>query len=122
MRSQTVGNEITDSRDIANKFNRFFVSVASQLKEPNVKPNFEIVEKFCDEQVPNDTLFTIPNITKGKVKKYPRNLDLSKATGTDNIEPRLLNYQLLTYQKVLPISVTKAYRTLNFQKNGKRVK
>ena len=39
------GNEITDSQGIANKFNRFFVSVASQLKEPNIKPNFEILEK-----------------------------------------------------------------------------
>ena len=84
------GNEITDSQDIANKFNCFFVSVVSQLKEPKVKPNFEILEKFCDEQVPYGTLFTIPNINKEKVKKYLRNLDLSKATGTDNIEPRLL--------------------------------
>ena len=47
-------------------------------------------EKFCNKQVPNGTLFTIPSITKEKVQKYLRNLDLSKATGTDNIGPRLL--------------------------------
>ena len=103
------GIEITDSQDIANEFNRFFVSVASQLKEPNVKPNFETLEKFCDEQVPNGTLFTIPNITKEKVEKYLRNLDLSKATGTDNIGPskKISNDQEPTQSDPHPTLTTK---------------
>ena len=116
------GNEITDSQDIANKFNRFFVSVASQLKESNVTPKFEILEKFCDEQVPNGTLFTIPNITKEKVEKNLRNLDLSKASGTDNIGPRLLKLSASYTSESITFICNKSIQNSNFQKNGKRVK
>ena len=84
------GKDITDPVDIANEFNHFFVSVASNLKEPELNPNFELLEHFCDERVPSDTFFTIPNITKEKVEKYLKNLDLSKATGCDDIGPRIL--------------------------------
>ena len=84
------GREYTDPLEIANEFNKFFVTVASKLKEPNLEPNFERLDKFCDERVPKDTEFSIPYLTKDKVEKYLKNLDLSKATGTDNIGPRLL--------------------------------
>ena len=42
------GKEITDPQDIANEFNHFFVSVASNLKELELKPNFKLLEHFCD--------------------------------------------------------------------------
>ena len=84
------GKEYTDPLEIANEFNKFFVNVASKLKEPTLQPNFERLEKFCVEHVPKDTEFSIPCLTKEKVKKYLKNLDLSKATGSDDTGPRLL--------------------------------
>ena len=84
------GKEYTDPLEIANEFNRLFVNVASKLKEPTLQPNFERLEKICDEHVPNDTEFSIPCLTKEKVEKYLKNVDLSKATGSDDIGPRLL--------------------------------
>ena len=84
------GHEYTDSLEIANEFNKFFVTVASKLKEPNLQPNFERLDKFCDERIPKDTEFSIPFLTREKVEKYLKDLDLSKATGTDDIGPRLL--------------------------------
>ena len=58
--------------------------MASNLKEPEIKPNFELLEHICDERVPNDT-FYITKYTKEKVEKFLKNLDLSKATGSDDI-------------------------------------
>ena len=41
-------------------------------------------------KLPADTKFVIFNIEKEKVLKYLSNIDISKATGTDGIGPRLL--------------------------------
>ena len=87
--SSVDGHEYTDSLEIANEFNNFF-TVASKLKEPNLQPNFKRLDKFCDGRIPKDTEFSIPFLTREIVGKYLKDLDLSKATGTDDIGPRLL--------------------------------
>ena len=63
------GHEYTDSLEIANEFNKFFVTVASKLKEPNLQPNFEQLDKFCDDSIPKNTEFSIPFLTREKVEK-----------------------------------------------------
>ena len=35
------GKEYTDPLEITNEFNRFFVNVASKLKEPTLQPNLK---------------------------------------------------------------------------------
>ena len=69
------GKEYTDPLEIANEFNRFFVNVASKLKEPTLQPNFERLQKFCEEHVPKVPDFSIPCLIKEKVEKYLKNLD-----------------------------------------------
>ena len=84
------GSVIEDPIEIANKFNDFFVNVASRIKEPVSNCNHSMLKDFCQGKLPENTKFSIPNIEKQTVLKYLSNLDVSKATGTDNIGPRLL--------------------------------
>ena len=81
---------IENSSEIATEFNRFFVSVASKIKEPIVSSNFDTLKIFCKDKLSENTSFSIPSIAHEKVEKYLKNIDITKATGTDNIGPRLL--------------------------------
>ena len=87
---KTSDNVTENPKDIANEFNKFFVTVASKIKEPIETSNFDKLQKFCNEKIPADTYFSIPDISCEKVEKYLKNIDLTKSTGLDNIRPRLL--------------------------------
>ena len=81
---------IENPSEIASEFNKFFVSVASKIKEPIMPSNFDRLTMFCDQNLRGSSPFSIPNIEYDKVEKYLRNIDITKATGADNIGPRLL--------------------------------
>ena len=81
---------IDDSKGIAEEFNNFFVKVASRIKEPILPCKFDKLQQLCNEKIPPDTYFSIPKISHEKVEKYLRTVDITKATGSDNIGPRLL--------------------------------
>ena len=83
-------NHVDDSCKIANQFNRFFVSIASKLKEPVKTSNLDKLNAFCNSRVPKDVQFEIPVISREKVLKYLTNIDVTKATGCDQIGPRLI--------------------------------
>ena len=76
--------------EIANEFNEFFVNVATKLKEPVPNTNHDKLKEFCQSKLPSDMKFKIPQIQKEKVLKFLSTMDVSKATGTDMIGPRLL--------------------------------
>ena len=84
------GKEIEDSDAIANEFNKYFVTVASTLKDNEISEDYEPLKNFCESKIPADESFKIPDLTQDKVEKYLKNLDVSKATGSDNISARLL--------------------------------
>ena len=80
---------IENPSEIVSEFNNFFVSVASKIKEPIMPSNFDRLTMFCDQKLRGSSPFSIPNIKYDKVEKYLRNIDITKATGADNIGPRL---------------------------------
>ena len=41
-------------------FNNFLINIASKLKEPTLKADFEILKNFVGDKVPNDIEFKIP--------------------------------------------------------------
>ena len=83
-------NCVDDNFEMATHFNNFFVSIASKLKGPIKSCNFEKLKDFCDSKVPDGIDFNIPEISRDKVFKFLSNIDTSKATGYDQIGPRLL--------------------------------
>ena len=64
--------------------------MASRIKEPVSNCIHGRLKDFCQLKLPENNKFSIPNIEKQTVLKYLSNLGVSKATGTDNIGPRLL--------------------------------
>ena len=68
----------------------FFCKCSIKIKEPIETSNFDKLRQFCNDEIPNDTIFTIPEVSCEKMEKYLRNIDLTKTTGSDNIGPRLL--------------------------------
>ena len=48
------------------------------------------LREFCHSKLSENTEFKITNIGKEKVLKYLTNMDVSKATGTGSIGPKLL--------------------------------
>ena len=76
--------------EIANSFNNFFVNTAAKIKEPINSTNHDKLKEFCKSKISIDTQFKIPSMDGKEVLKYLSNIDISKATGTDNTGSRLL--------------------------------
>ena len=81
---------IDNPAEISSEFNKFFVSIASKIKEPVVPSNFDKLRTFCNEKLAENASFSIPTLRHEKVEKYLKNIDITKATGADTIGPRLL--------------------------------
>ena len=64
--------------------------MASKIKEPIVPCKFDKLQQFCNEKLPSDTYFSMPKISHEKVEKFLGKINLTIATGSDNMVPRLL--------------------------------
>ena len=84
------GQHISDDKEMANLFNKYFVNIAAQLKGPVEKPDFKHIKEFVDSKVPTNESFSIPNINNAFVLNFLKSLDVTKATGLDCIGPRIL--------------------------------
>lgn len=85
--------QITDSRDIANKLNEYFTSASTRLNENNNTTSTSDLTKlinFINDRIPEYIHFKIPPITTQQVSSFIKNLDSTKATGLDGLGPRLL--------------------------------
>ena len=58
---------IENSNVIANELNNYFVNLASKIKEPIETSKFDKLRQFCNDKIPNDTFFTIPEISCEKI-------------------------------------------------------
>lgn len=115
---------IDDSPGIANTFNDFFVTVAAKLKEPisNSSHCNEKLKEFCQSKLPENTKFLIPEINKEKVQKYLSGIDITKATGIDNIGPRLLKLSASYIADEITSICNKSFETSTFPKIWKEAK
>ena len=51
---------------------------------------YDKLQQFCNEKLPSDTQFSLPKVSHEKVEEFLRNINVTKATGSDNFGPRLL--------------------------------
>ena len=114
--------DIEYSNDIANDFNILFVTVASKLKELVQTPNFDKLKSFCEEKLPENTLFNIPEISVDPVLKFLVNIDVTKSTWSDNIGPRLLQLSAYYIADNITFICNKNLKESIFPKNRKRAK
>ena len=55
-----------------------------------IENNFSELKKFCHSKISKEVCFSIPPVSKSFVKKCLSELDTKKATGLDQIGPRLI--------------------------------
>ena len=58
------GSEITDSKNIANEFNNYFINIATNLGVPIKESDNNIIKDFVNSKVPEQVYFNIPFITE----------------------------------------------------------
>ena len=61
---------ITNEADMAGIFNNFFINIASKLKEPTLKADFEVLKDFVGDKVPNDIEFKIPLTNHAFIRQF----------------------------------------------------
>ena len=80
------------NKTVANKFNRFFCSIADKLVEKLEKRNFDgdkLAEMYKKKRVkPNAFIFV--NVGMDKVQKQLSSLNVTKSAGCDGISARFL--------------------------------
>ena len=81
---------ISDDKEMANVFNKYFVNVAAQLKGPAETSDFKHIAEHVNSKVASNTSFHIPEINSSFVRNFLKSLDATKATGLDCIGPKIL--------------------------------
>ena len=102
MRNATDGSNLTSRRlpeelvinnERINDANAYFTSIADGLAENRSNGstlNTEKIGQFVDSKVPGHIKFDISFINTEQVKSYINKLDLTKATGLDDLGPRII--------------------------------
>ena len=82
-------DRINDAKEIASKLNAYFTSIAENSSTGNTF-NTEKSIQFIDSKVPGHIKFNIQFINTEQVNSYINKLDLAKATGLDDLGPRII--------------------------------
>ena len=113
---------ISDDFELAEHFNDYFVNVAANLKEPIEESNFDILQMYIQQKIPENVIFELPAIEENFVFKYLSTLDTSKATGLDGIGPRLLKLSSGIITKSITYTVNKCITNGIFQVYGNKLR
>jgi len=81
------GDVVTNNKDIANCFNQYFSTVGQKLAEAFDDTQYDIADPV-DDAGPRQFMFT--DVTTDEVYKQLAKMPTGKATGLDDISPRLL--------------------------------
>ncbi|VDI23673.1 Hypothetical predicted protein [Mytilus galloprovincialis] len=90
---KTHNGVITETQHIVDAFNKHFINIApkdSLSTSQSYKFDSNKIYEEVAAKVPQDTWFYIPLITVAEVKDSLSNLNVAKATGIDQISPRIL--------------------------------
>lgn len=93
---QENNNIITNQEEICEVFNNFFVNVAKNIGDQNIKidkthPSINAINEKYSNATKSHQLILKP-IDESFVSKRISNINAKKATGVDNISPKLLHY------------------------------
>ena len=121
-----INNErIIDSTKVASKLNEFFASVAEQFEMDNSDISLTDSNKittFVNSKVPRDTRFYIPNITTEQFTNYINKLDSSKATGLDDLGPKIIKLAVSCLSQSIAALIIKSLSTGQFPSQLKQAK
>ena len=82
------GNKITDSKKIANNFNKFFTNIGTKLANKISSPDSNYVSPLKSKNQQNSIYLTPTN--PDEIIKITKNLKTCNSSGIDNISTKLL--------------------------------
>ena len=94
---------VTNESDLTEIFN-----VASNLKEPSIPSDFEIINNYVQSKVPTNTEFQISLTNETFVRNFLTLLYVNKSTGLHNIGPKILKLSVSILTPSLMFIVNKS--------------
>jgi hypothetical protein len=85
------GEELSDNRDIANYLNEYFTTIASSLLASHLSHEYLATSQQENDPVISNDTFKFRVLNEDGVFNILQTMDISKATGADNISAKVLN-------------------------------
>ena len=122
---------VTDSTDISNIFNEYFINVANDLKEADNVTDMstdEVIDyykehpsiKSINNHVDVNQFFHFKNIENSTTSKKLKNLQINKASGFDNISPKFLKLSANHIGPSLTTIINNSIKATTFPDYNKR--
>ena len=122
---------VTDSTDISNIFNEYFINVANDLKEADNVTDMstdEVIDyykehpsiKSINNHVDVNQFFHFKNIENSTTSKKLKNLQINKASGFDNISATFLKLSANHIGPSLTTIINNSIKATSFPDNNKR--
>ena len=113
---------VTNESDLTDVFNSYFVNIASNLKEPIIPSDFEILNEYVKSKIPINTEFLVTPTNEAFVNNFLSTLNLNKSTGIDNIGPKILKLSANVITPSLTFFVNKSILSGEFPSSWKEAK
>jgi hypothetical protein len=119
------GENITDSKEIADALNNHFTKIAEKYTsrfQGHGDPDLTRLKQFIKKKLPPGNVFKIPYMNELHVTKFLKDLDVSKATGLDEISAKLIKLAGPCINKVLVQICNKSIESGIFPESWKLAK
>ena len=115
----------TDSKEIADILNKHFTNIADKYAsnfQNQDEPDFTPLRQFIQSKLPPGNIFKIPPMTEHHMAKLIKDMDVSKATGLDDISAKIIKLSGPYITKVLVQICNRSIETGTFPKPWKMAK
>ena len=105
--------QLKDGLAITDSFNHYLITLDTLFtnsglpSDPVYFHDLTMLLNYISDKIPDDSNFTIEPITSSSLLRYLKNLDISKGTGLDGLEAKLLKLSAL----IIADSLTKIRNT-----------
>ena len=116
---------ITDDKKIADVLNEHFTNIASKYPtrlQDQVDLDLTLLRQHVKKTLPPGNFFRIPPMSELHVTKFLKDLDISKATGLDDISARMIKLAGPSISKVLAMLCNKSIKSATFPESWKIAK
>ena len=113
---------VTNESELTDVFNSYFVNVASNLKEPIIPSDIEILNEHVKSKLPLNTEFLKAPTNETFVNNFLTMLNLNKSTAIDNIGPKILKLSANVIKPSLTFIVNKSIISGEFPSSWKEAK
>ena len=118
------GTAYTDKQDVIDKLNAYFANISERLREgcSTARSEHDRLRTFVETKLPSGIQFNIPSLKLEQLTSILKSLDATKATGLDQLSPRLLKLSASVIAPSLLKIINISLHTASFPKILKSAK